>query len=170
MNRLVNTTVLSNFAAVGRLDLLRDTVGPLYLPTEVYDEILSGQLAGYSFYDRFEQQVVPITPGGWLHLVSMTPDEWQLSVSLPAHLHRGEAACLCIARQRGWGFLTDDRAARRQARDWGIPLAGTIGVLLLAIQDGRLTLDEGNALLQQMIAQANYRSPTRDLGLLFSQG
>jgi predicted nucleic acid-binding protein len=39
VNRLVNTTVLSNFAAVGRLDLLRDTAGPLYIPTEVYDEI-----------------------------------------------------------------------------------------------------------------------------------
>jgi len=166
MNRLVNTTVLSNLAAVGRLDVLRDTIGPLYLPVEVYDEIVAGQLAGYAFYDGFEQHVAPLTPAGWLHLVAMIDEEWQLSLSLPAHLHRGEAACLCIARQRGWGFLTDDRAARRQARQWGISLSGTIGVLLLAVQDGRLTLDEGNALLRQMIAQANYRSPTLDLGPL----
>ena len=43
MNRLVNTTVLSNFAATQALDLLRDTAGPLYLPNEVYDEIAAGQ-------------------------------------------------------------------------------------------------------------------------------
>jgi len=166
VNRLVNATVLSNFAAVGRLDLLRDTIGPLYLPTEVYDEILAGQLAGYAFYDGFEQHVAPLAPQGWLHLVSMTDEEWQLLATLPAHLHRGESACLCIARQRGWGLLTDDWAARRQAKRWGVPLSGTVGVLLLAVQDGRLTLEEGNALLRHMIAQCNYRSPTTDLGLL----
>ena len=69
MNRLVNTTVLSNFAAVGRLELLHDTIGPLYLPLEVYDEILAGQLAGYAFYDALEQHVAPITPAAWLRLV-----------------------------------------------------------------------------------------------------
>jgi predicted nucleic acid-binding protein len=98
MKRVVNSTVLSNFAAVSRLDLLRDT-----------------------------------------------------------------AACLCIARQRGWGFLTDDRATRQQAQAWNIPLSGTIGVLLLAIQDGRLTVDEGNALLRVMMDKAHYHSPTTDL-------
>jgi predicted nucleic acid-binding protein len=166
VNRLVNTTVLSNFAAVRQLDLLRKVIGSLYLPTEVFGEILAGRLAGYAFYDGIEQHVTPISQSGWLHLVSMTPDELQQFVLLPPHLERGEAACLCMARQRGWGFLTDDRAARQKAREWDIPLSGTIGVLLLAILDGHLTLSEGNALLQQMIAQANYRSPTLDLGSL----
>ena len=163
MNRIVNSTVLSNFAAIGRLDLLRDTAAPLYLPVEVYHELLDGQMAGYAFYDDIEQHIVPFAPAGWLRLVTMTEDELQLSASLPARLHQGERACLCIARQRGWGILTDDRAARKQAIAWGIPLSGTIGVLLLAIQDGRLAVDEGNALLSEMIERANYRSPTTDL-------
>ena len=166
MNKVVNATVLSNFAAVGRLGLLRDTVAPLYLPSEVYHEILVGQMAGYAFYDGIEQHITPFAPTGWLHLVTMTEDEWQLAASLPARLHQGERACLCIARQRAWGLLTDDRAARQQAVAWNIPLSGTIGVLLLAIQDGRLTIDQGNALLNEMIDQANYRSPTTDLKLL----
>jgi len=163
VNRVVNSTVLSNFAAAGRLDLLRDTAGPLYLPTDVYDEVQAGQMAGFAFYDGIEQHITPFAPDGWLHLVAPTEDEVRLSVSLPAHLHRGEITCLCIARQRGWGFLTDDRAARQQAQLWNIPLSGTIGVLLLAIQDGRLIVDEGNTLLQAMIDKAHYRSPTTDL-------
>jgi predicted nucleic acid-binding protein len=163
VNRVVNSTVLSNFAAIGRLDLLRDTVSPLYLPTDVYDEVVAGQMAGFAFYDGIERHVTPFAPDGWLHLVAPTDDELRLSTSLPASLHRGEVACLCIARQRVWGFLTDDRAARWQAQAWNIPLSGTIGVLLLAIQDGRLTVEEGNALLRTMIEKAHYHSPTTDL-------
>ena len=167
MNRVVNCTVLSNFAAVSRLDLLCDTIGPLYLPTEVYDEILAGQMAGYTFYDGIERHIHPFTPDGWLRLVTMTEEELELFASLPARFHRGERACLCIARQRGWAVLTDDRAAREQARAWNLLLSGTLGALLLAVHDGRLKVDEGNMLLGVMIQRANYRSPITDLNLLF---
>jgi hypothetical protein len=71
VNRGVNCTVLSNFAAVGRLDLLRDTIGPLCLPTEAYDEILAEQMAGYTFYDGIEQHIHPFTLDGWLRLVTI---------------------------------------------------------------------------------------------------
>lgn len=101
----------------------------------------------------------------------MTEDELPLFASLPLHLHPAERTCLSVARQRGWGFLTDDRAARRQAMTWNISYSGTIGVLLLAIRDGRLALGQGNALLREMVARANYRTPTMDLGdLLPSSG
>jgi predicted nucleic acid-binding protein len=166
MKKVINCTVISNFSAIGRLDLLHHTVDALHLPTDVYDEIRAGQMAGYKFYDNIEQYITPFSPNGWLHLVTMTEEELQRSTSLPAHLHQGERACLCIARQRGWAFLSDDRAAREQANDWNISLSGTLGVLLLAIQDGRLTIDTGNILLNEMINQANYRSPTTDLNTL----
>jgi predicted nucleic acid-binding protein len=81
-------------------------------------------------------------------------------------LHRGEAACLCLARQRGWDFLSDDRAARRQAEKWNIRVSGTLGILVAAVTDGRLLLTDANALLQTMIARANYRAPLTDLSLL----
>jgi hypothetical protein len=35
----------------------------LYLPTEVYDEILAGQMAGFTFYDGIEQHI-PRRPCG----------------------------------------------------------------------------------------------------------
>jgi predicted nucleic acid-binding protein len=166
VNAVVNCTVISNFVATAHLDLLRDTVGPLHLPTEVYDEILAGKLAGYEFYDDIELNIAPFNPDGWLHLTAMTEDELNLLASLPAQLHRGESACLCIARHRSWAMLTDDRAARRQAQTWDIPVSGSIGVLLLAVSDRKLTVDEGNRVLEEMISQAHYRSPTLDLRTL----
>jgi predicted nucleic acid-binding protein len=71
MSKIVNSTVLSNFAAVARLDVLHDTTGALYLPPEVYDEIVDGQLAGYAFYDGIDRHIAPLSNNGWLHLVSL---------------------------------------------------------------------------------------------------
>ena len=166
MNQLINSTVLSNFASVQRLDLLRDASFSRFVPLEIYREIQEGQQMGYTFYLGIEKILHPFAADGWLHLVTMNADELLLFTSLPAKLHPGEAACLCIARNRSWGFLTDDRAARTQAQLWNIPTSGTLGILALAIEDGKLTLTEGNSLLQAMILYANYRSPIDDLSTI----
>lgn len=163
MNRLIDSTVISNFSSIQRLELLRDTVSPLYLPVEVYHEILNGQMEGYAFYQGIEQLISPLYPNGWLHLVTMNEDELALLATLPERLHSGEVACLCIARQRGWGILTDDRAARKQAQAWNILVSGTLGVLVLAVQDERISVDEANDLLQGMVIHAKYRSPIMDI-------
>jgi predicted nucleic acid-binding protein len=130
---------------------------------------MAGQLSGYSFYDGIEVHITPPATDGWLELVTLTSEELRLMTSLPPKLHRGEGACLCMARQRGWGFLSDDRAARLQSALWEIPVTGTLGVLVLAIENGLLAVEQGNAILQEMILQARYRSPVTDLGLLLSE-
>jgi len=114
VNTLVNTTVLSNFASTQCLDLLRLTVGPLYLPVQVYNEIVVGQMAGYAFYDGIELHIAPFAADGWLRLLTMTDDELPIFASLPLHLHPAERTCLSIARRRGWGFLSDDRRLLRK--------------------------------------------------------
>ena len=43
MRNVANTTVISNFAAVNRLDLLQRIVKELHIPLEVYKEIKNGQ-------------------------------------------------------------------------------------------------------------------------------
>jgi predicted nucleic acid-binding protein len=74
----------------------------------------------------------------------------------------GEAACLALARNRGYAFLTDDRVARREARRWGVPLSGTIGVLMSLLDEGHVSRQQADAALQQMIA-LGYRSPVCSL-------
>jgi predicted nucleic acid-binding protein len=53
-------------------------------------------------------------------------------------LGAGEIGAIAAARARGCGLLMDDRAARRIAADLGIPVVGTLGVLLLAKRAGRV--------------------------------
>ena len=45
MNRVVNATVLANFAAVGQLDMLRLSAGPLFLPEVLLLEAANTVLA-----------------------------------------------------------------------------------------------------------------------------
>jgi predicted nucleic acid-binding protein len=59
-----------------------------------------------------------------------TPDEEALYVSLAAELDDGEALSLAISSVRGFGLATDDRKARRLAKEIGsVPLFSTAEIL-----------------------------------------
>jgi predicted nucleic acid-binding protein len=160
---LTNTTVVSNFAAVGRLDLLKRVHGYLYVPNQVYEEILDGLEEGDGFYTAIEDQIYPLAEKGWMELVSMSDDEeFRIFQSLPRRLHHGEASCLAIARHRGWALLSDDKLARRLAKSMGIMVSGTLGVLTRAVRGQFLTVEEADKLLRDMVARG-YRSPFHSL-------
>jgi predicted nucleic acid-binding protein len=55
MRVIVNTTVISNFASIGQLDVPRQLYGSLAMSTDVYDEIQAGLAEGYRFYEGIEQ-------------------------------------------------------------------------------------------------------------------
>jgi len=66
-------------------------------------------------------------------------------------LHPGEVQALHIAAQRRVEFLlTDDAAARLAARHVGIPVHGTLGILLRAIRRGQRTASEVGIVLRSL--------------------
>lgn len=163
MSVIANTTVISNFAAIQRLSVLRQLFGVVYLSTEVYDEIRLGLNEGYVFYAGVDQLVFPLAEAGWLHLTSLAGDaELQFFGRLPNHLHSGEASSLAIAHQRKWLFLTDDLAARKTAIQNAIKVSGTLGCLVLSVQRGQTALEQANRFLSEMIQQG-YHAPITDL-------
>ena len=165
MNVIANTTILSNFASVGRLDILRTLLGTLYLATDVYAEIQNGMAEGYSFYETVEQEIQTYGSDAWLCLTAPTDQELRLYTLLLGALHNGEAACLAIAVSRGWAFLTDDARARQEARRRSVHVSGTLGLLVQAVKRNYLVLEEANRLLAQMI-DAGYYSPYDNLAEL----
>jgi predicted nucleic acid-binding protein len=54
---IANTTVISNFASVGRLEVLHTLLGQLYLSTEVLAEIQDGYAEGNLFYQGIEKHI-----------------------------------------------------------------------------------------------------------------
>ena len=169
MNIITNTTVISNFAAIGRLDLLCQLFGRLHIPTEVYQEIRRGLEEGYRFYEGIDQHIHPFVEDGWLYLISAGgEEELQHLKTLLQRLDQGEAACLAIAHHREWTLLTDDLAARKSAKCLGVPVSGSIGCLVLAVERRLCTLAEANDLLMQMIDH-KYHAPVTDLTPLLEQ-
>ena len=157
---IFDTTVLSNLAAIGRLDLLEKRYRKMAVTTvEVSDELRRGFQAGYGYLGDALQQIQAISPGGWLRIVAPESEpEHQLRGEFDLLLDPGEASCLALAISRGLILVTDDLAARQLARDRDVPLTGTVGILLALVRDGSLSLTDANAILAEMIGLC-YRSP-----------
>jgi predicted nucleic acid-binding protein len=162
MSIISNTTVISNFANIGQLDVLRRLYHVLCIPTEVYEEISTGLEEGYLFYRDVVSVIYPFNETGWLHLAVMDTDELRRFGQLPSHLHKGEAACLAIAEHRRWVLLTDDSAARTEAARCRIRISGSIGCLVLAVERRLTSLEQANEWLNEMI-RLDYRSPIADI-------
>ena len=169
MSVIANTTVVSNFASIGQLSVLRQLFGAIHISPEVYREIQTGLQEGYRFYEEVELHVHPRSAEGWIRLTGLSDRELAVFGALPAHLHEGEASCIAIAESRGWWFLTDDLAARSLAAVRGIRLSGSVGCLVMLVERGITPLDQANAFLQRM-RQQGYRSPVSDLAPLLRSG
>ncbi len=70
-----------------------------------------------------------------------------------------------MAANRNYVVFTDDRDARKIAVQMQVPVSGTLGLLVLLMEQGNISLSESNALLADMI-RAGYRSPIKDLSEL----
>lgn len=156
---IANTTVISNFASVGRLDVLHSLLGQLHISTDVLAEIQDGFAEGIAYYRDIDHDIYPFAENGWLRLTGLLSDEeFRQFHELPVGLHRGEASSLAIASSRAWLFLTDDAKARKTARERGVEISGTLGILIQAVRAELLTAPDADGLLGRMIVQG-FRSP-----------
>jgi predicted nucleic acid-binding protein len=161
---IFDATVISNFAAVERLDLLEKRYrGRAFTTIEVGDELRKGAQAGYAHLEPAVQQIEAVSPDGWLRILSPESSrERRLRLDFDHSLDAGEASCLALALSRGLILATDDLAARRLAREKRVRLTGTLGILIALVRNEMLALTEANALLETMIDK-HYRSPVDDL-------
>ncbi|MCX6028265.1 MAG: hypothetical protein NT169_03055 [Chloroflexi bacterium] len=104
-----------------------------------------------------------------LPIIELTDGERQLAETLPASLGAGERTCLAVAIARRSVLASDDLHARRVATRHGAKTAGTVGLLVMAIEARLVSIDQANALLSAMIA-AGYRSPVENLAALLRAG
>jgi predicted nucleic acid-binding protein len=157
---IFDTTVLSNFAAVGRLDLLRDRYrGRAFTTLDVADELRKGVNAAYAYLELVLADIDSADQESWIQvLVPQSTSERRLRARFDERLDAGEASCLALAVTRRLTCVTDDKAARHEATTETVPVTGTVGILIQLVRTDALSLPEANALLADMIQQ-HYRSP-----------
>ena len=158
MTVLLDNTVLSNFSSVSRPDLVRQAFAEQVGATEqALQEMQDGVTIGK----------IPACDWDWLARITLTPAEQVQFETLHEYLGAGEASCLAVAQERRYRLATDDKDARRLARQLGLSLTGSIGILGILVKKGALSLVEGDRLLQEMVA-AGYHSPAVTLEEILS--
>jgi predicted nucleic acid-binding protein len=158
VSAIADNTVLTNFALIQREDiLLKVFEGHLFISEAVSEELQRGE----------EKGILPRREWKWIQILSLnSSQEMSLFHLLRQQLGTGESSCLSLAIHRNLKVLTDDLEARKYAQTRGIPVSGTIGVLVAAVKKGVISLEEGNRLLAEMI-EHGYYSPYETLnGLL----
>ncbi len=122
---VVNSTPLVAFWTIGRLDILRDLFHEITIPPAVRDEFLSAEK------DARRKALHNET---WIRVVAL---ENPNRAAVYAGLDEGEAQVLVLAEEQSASLvLIDERKARRYAERLKLPLSGTLGVLLLAKENG----------------------------------
>ncbi|MBF0289414.1 MAG: DUF3368 domain-containing protein [SAR324 cluster bacterium] len=154
MEVVIDNTVLSNFALIQRVELLHKVFdGGATTSQHVWNELQIGE----------KQGVIPENDWSDIKVLELSSDlEKTTFERIKQKLGTGESACLSLAIHRNLKVLTDDLDARKYAQRRGIPVSGSIGVLILAIRKKLISLGGGNDLLLQMI-QKGYYSPYQKL-------
>ena len=143
----VNASPLIVLIKVGRVDLLTALSDELVVPAGTAEEILRGDEHDPSvrwMHDEGQRFIVQDAPS--------TPDvsAWDLG--------QGETAVLSWAHQNpGYEVIIDDRAARNCAAALGIPVRGTLGVLLLAKKSG--FIERVEPVMQEVVAAGLHVHP-----------
>ena len=112
---ILDSTVLSNFAAVGIVELLADPYKQkAYTTAEVLNELKRGVERGYLYLEAAVKAVEG--PTCWVKLAALeSVNEQLLCQEFGEFLDPGESSCLVVAISRGMVLATDDIAARRLA-------------------------------------------------------
>jgi len=147
---VADNTVLSNFALIEREDILaklfKDT---LFTTEEVLEELKQGEY----------RNVLPERDWQWIKVLKKESSKEEFLFRLFAEsFGKGESSCLSIAISRDLKVLTDDKDARKLAQRREVSVSGTIGVLVEAVREELLSIEEGNTMLSDMIEQG-YFSP-----------
>jgi len=148
-----NTTPISNFLHLGRIDILQCMFGQIHIPPAVKQEIKA------AFSDNIKWQKC-MNDGSFI--IQDVKNPW-LSKQLLEKLHIGEAEALCICMENNAELcLLDDKDARKTAKQNKIPISGTLGILIQAkkteqIESVKYYMDELKTRHHFWISKAMYR-------------
>jgi len=125
-----NTTPISELAKIGRLNLLLDLYGRIFIPHEVFNEVTTGSHPAAQTLPQID----------WIEVRAIANSQKVIALHTHTKLGLGECAAITLAEELGASrLLIDDLAARREALSRNIPIIGTVGIILLAKKLGLIS-------------------------------
>ena len=161
---IFDRTVVSNFTQAQILHVLRRLyAGRAFVSKAVRREIKAGIASSCnsaSLPNRAKQQAInQALEEGWMRSPNdeVNPDdevvELRLSIEYRKHFSAGESEAMAIARTRNWVFACDDGRAKRFARERGIRVTGTLGILTKAVKSNVICSSVANKMYAQLIEE-----------------
>ncbi|MEZ7172648.1 DUF3368 domain-containing protein [Sporosarcina sp. OR05] len=148
---IINSTPIISLSIIGKLSLLHELFEEVYVPEAVYQEIVNGK--SKKKYGRKELQ--KSVEEGNIKLLQIKNK--QLVNTLYGKLHEGELEVIIGAKELGLlNVLLDERAARSLSKTLLLRPIGTVGILLLAKEKGKI--ENVKPFLDQFIANGIYLS------------
>ncbi len=136
---------LINLAKVGQFALLQEVFQRIIIPMEVYEEVV---VRGEGRPGASETRAAT-----WI--VRRRLRRLDVANVLAAELDRGEAAAIALALQEKADYLLiDERAGRRFARQSGLKIKGTLGILIEGVR--RELITDLQPILDEMIAEGTW--------------
>jgi predicted nucleic acid-binding protein len=153
---VLNTTVLSNFAYVDELWVVADLSGICTVPV-VRTELEHG------VGDHPYLQSALDTLDDEIPVATILDTVAHREAVVSDHLDPGEAQAFAVADAHDGRLLTDDGDARSFAKDQGVTVVGSVGVLLAAIDAGKIDEPTAEEWLSTWIDEIGYYVPYRSI-------
>jgi len=154
--RVLNTTVLSNFAYIDQLWVIEELSGICAVP------VVRGELRnGVDDHPYLQSALDSLDTEIPVATISDTVANREAVVR--DHLDPGEAQAFALADAHDGRLLTDDGDARSFAKDQGVAVIGSVGVLLAAIDAGKIDNSTADEWLSTWIDEIGYYVPYRNI-------
>jgi predicted nucleic acid-binding protein len=147
---VVNATPLIALSVIGQLSLLHEMFEEVIVPAAVYEEVVT--------HGRVRPGAAELAQANWLQIM---PPRGALTIEpMLLGLDAGELSVLLLARelQPDW-VVIDERLARRVAQAMGLPVKGTLGILLAATWAELLSKEEAIEALERLLTAGIRVSP-----------
>ncbi len=141
---VTNAGPLIALAKLNLLHLLEPLYGKVQVPSAVYEEaVVEGMQHGFA--DAYTLRLF-MQQKAWVPVfVGEIPTDLQA-----ASLDRGEQQAIALALARNGLLLIDEEPARQHARQRGLTVRGTLGVLIEAYRRGSVAADQLRLYFQQI--------------------
>jgi predicted nucleic acid-binding protein len=136
-----NTSPIVALAKIGRLELLRDLYGTVFIsPFVKVESVDKGKELGASDALEIERAISE----NWIKISKLTRKQSQNIRRLVAEtrIGLGEAQALTLAKDKGMIVILDDKEARAIAKSWNLKYTSTVMVLYEAFVKNLINYDE----------------------------
>lgn len=138
-----DTTPIISLIKSGHLELLEKLFGEVLIPEAVYEELISNI--------TFKEEAAQIKNCSFIKISQVVNQQSVLIFRKVTGLDAGESEAIVLAdEQKADLLLMDERKGRQIAKQMGLIITGTIGILLQAYDDEILLKSEVELCLKSM--------------------